>query len=58
MVVPRRSAKGGRRYSRECENSDDADAALHAYLNNATGHARAILERALAQIITAEEIEL
>lgn len=45
-------------YSTECENADDADAALHAYLNNATGHARAILESALARIITAEGIEL
>ncbi len=45
-------------YSTECENASDADAALHAYLNNATGHARAILESALARIITAERIEL
>ncbi len=45
-------------YSTECENSSDADAALHAYLHNATGHARAILESALARIITAEGIEL
>ncbi len=45
-------------YSAECENTSDADAALHAYLNNATGHARAILESALARIITAEGIDL
>ncbi len=45
-------------YSTECENTSDADAALHAYLNNATGHARAILESALARIVTAEGIAL
>ena len=45
-------------YSTECENTSDADAALHAYLSNATGHARAILESALARTITAEGIEL
>ncbi len=45
-------------YSTECENTSDADAALHAYLHTATGHARGILETARARIITAEGIEL
>ena len=45
-------------YSAECESTGDADAALHAYLHSATGHARAILERALTRIISAEGIEL
>lgn len=44
-------------YSAECESTDNADAALHAYLNNATGHARAILEGALARVISAEGLE-
>ncbi len=44
-------------YSPECENTGDADAALHAHLNHATGHARAILEAALARIIAAMTVE-
>jgi len=44
-------------YSQECENRNPDDAALHAYLQAATGHARATLESALARIIEAEGIE-
>jgi hypothetical protein len=42
------------RYSGECENADAADAALHALLRNVAGHARALLERALEQVVEHE----
>jgi len=45
-------------YSRECENRNPDDAALHAFLLAATARARATLESALARVIEAEGIEL
>ena len=45
-------------YSRECENRNADDAALHAFLHAATARARATMEAALARVIEAEGIEL
>jgi len=45
-------------YSRECENRNADDAALHAYLHAATAQARATLEAALARVVEAEGIEV
>lgn len=45
-------------YSAECENRDAADAALHRYLKEVTGSARALLETALTRIAEAEGIAL
>ena len=41
-------------YSRECENHNPDDAALHAFLHAATAHARATMEAALARVVEAE----
>jgi hypothetical protein len=46
------------RYSQECEDRNDDDAALHAYLHVATAQARALLEVALARVLEAEGIEV
>lgn len=46
------------RYSMECESRNDQDAALHAQLHTATAHARHLIEQALEQVITAENIEV
>jgi len=45
-------------YSAECENRTPADAALHQYLKQVTGNARALLEEALARVVQAEGISL
>jgi DNA-binding transcriptional MerR regulator len=45
-------------YSAECEIRSPADAALHQYLKQATGSARALLEVALAHLIDTERISL
>ena len=45
-------------YSAECLNAGPTDAALHADLLRAAGHARAMLEAALLQVIEAEGIKL
>jgi DNA-binding transcriptional MerR regulator len=45
-------------YSRECENRNADDAALHAFLHAATAQARAKLEVALARVVEAEGIEV
>jgi DNA-binding transcriptional MerR regulator len=45
-------------YSRECENRNADDAALHAFLNAATARSRAVLEAALERVIEAEGIEV
>lgn len=45
-------------YSLECENRDAEDAALHAYLHQASGQARAVIERALDRVVEAEGISL
>ena len=45
-------------YSTECENRDTKDAELHALLGNMTGHARSVMEQALAKIVEAEGLIL
>jgi DNA-binding transcriptional MerR regulator len=45
-------------YSAECESRSPADAALHHYLNEVTGNARAMLEEALTRVVEAEGISL
>jgi DNA-binding transcriptional MerR regulator len=45
-------------YSRECENRNADDAALHAFLYAATAQARATMEAALARVVEAEGIEV
>lgn len=44
-------------YSRECENRNADDAALHAFLHAATARARATMEAALARVVEAEGID-
>ena len=41
-------------YSTQCENRNSKDADLHALLGKMTGHARAIMEKALTEVIKAE----
>ncbi len=45
-------------YSAECESRTPADAALHHYLKEVTGNARALLEEALVRVVEAEGILL
>jgi DNA-binding transcriptional MerR regulator len=45
-------------YSRECENRNADDAALHAFLHAATAQARATMETALARVVEAEGIDI
>ena len=45
-------------YSSECANRNEADAQLHAQLNQSAGAARAILEDSLAHLIAIEGIEI
>jgi len=43
-------------YSKQCEHRDEKDAALHAYLGNITGHARALMETALERVAAEEKL--
>ncbi|MEK8087156.1 MerR family transcriptional regulator [Aquabacterium sp. A3] len=45
-------------YSAECETRQPADVALHAYLYRVAGHARALMEEALATLAVAEGVPL
>ena len=45
-------------YSAECENKNADDAAMHSYLHATTAQSRAILEDALAHIISYENITI
>lgn len=45
-------------YSAECKNRSPADAALHQYLEQVAGNARALLEAALVRVAEAEGITL
>lgn len=45
-------------YSSECANRNEADAQLHAQLNQSAGAARVILEESLARLIEVEGIEI
>lgn len=49
-----RSLVGFELYSAECENRNDDDAALHAYLQRTTANARAAMEQALQRVARAE----
>lgn len=41
-------------YSSECQNRNERDAAVHAMLRSASGHARSLLEEALKRVIAIE----
>jgi DNA-binding transcriptional MerR regulator len=45
-------------YSADCESRHPADVALHAYLYRVAGHARALMEEALATLAQAEGVSL
>ena len=45
-------------YSEECENKNAADAEIHAYLYQAAGRSRAMLEAALQRVVEHEGISL
>ena len=45
-------------YSAQCENRNDDDAELHAYLHRATAQARAGMEEALAHLVAVEGLSL
>ena len=45
-------------YSAECENENENDAALHAYLHAITAQARSMLEEALSHLIRVEGIPI
>lgn len=45
-------------YSADCESRQPADVALHAYLYRIAGHARAMMEEALATVAIAEGVSL
>ena len=46
------------KYSRDCENRNDQDAFLHAYLHRSTAKARAMIEEALVVLAEAEGIDI
>lgn len=45
-------------YSQQCENRNDKDAALHAYLHRSTARARSIIETALQRLVEVEGFKL
>ncbi|MEQ8427344.1 MAG: MerR family transcriptional regulator [Gammaproteobacteria bacterium] len=45
-------------YSEQCENRGLKDAELHAMLGKMTGHARAIMETALTEVVKAEGLDV
>ncbi len=45
-------------YSRDCENRDEADRAMHTRLADVTGWARAAMEEVLAELLVHEKIEV
>lgn len=46
------------RYSAQCEDRNEEDAALHAYLHRTTAQARALMEEALAHLVEVEGLEI
>lgn len=56
LVELTRSLSAFELYSRQCESKDDKDAALHAFVGDITGHARALIETALERVVTVEKI--
>lgn len=45
-------------YSAECENANEQDAALHAFLHQATAQSRALMEQALDRLVEVEQIKI
>ncbi len=45
-------------YSSQCENRNEDDAKLHAYLHRATANARAAMETALIAVLESEDIDV
>lgn len=45
-------------YSRDCENRNEADAKIHALLARVTGHARGLMEQAMTELCTFEQIDV
>jgi DNA-binding transcriptional MerR regulator len=45
-------------YSAECENRNEADALLHAYLHKTTSRARSMMEQALLRVVELENLSL
>lgn len=45
-------------YSAECENRNEADAELHAYLHRSTAASRTAIEEALSRVLEAENIQI
>lgn len=45
-------------YSKECKDTDPAEAKLHAYLGDITGQARVLLETALVAVAEADNLDL
>ncbi len=58
LVDLTRSLNAFELYSRQCESKDDDDAALHAFVADITGHARALIETALDRVVVAEKISV
>jgi len=52
------SLVGFEEYSAQCENRNEADAEMHAYLHRMTAHARAIVEDSLGELVRFEGIDL
>ena len=45
-------------YSERCENRNDEDAALHAYLHRTSANARSVMESALKRLVDIEGIQI
>ena len=45
-------------YSRDCENRDEADRAMHTRLAEVTGRARAAMEQVLSELLVHEKIDV
>jgi hypothetical protein len=46
------------KYSEQCEDRSESDAAIHAYLHRTTAQARASMEIALSEVLTQEGITI
>jgi len=46
------------KYSEQCENRNESDAAIHTYLHRTTARARASMEIALSEVLTQEGISI
>ena len=45
-------------YSRDCENRNDEDRAIHALLHRSSARARAVMEAALEELLRFEKIDV